>query len=188
MAVNVQMDGLADVIARLKALPKELVGKNGGPIRKALFAPAKMMRDDVKAAVPVWKGNKYSANSRNVPGLLRNSIGVFRDRRPESVGAAEHYQIGTRKSRKTYANTERNRRYRRVGKKYTVSGAAFYIMFVEFGTSTTGLGRPGQQAQRPFTRTFESKKYQTVTMFSSSLSKDLDAVVRKLARQTAAQL
>jgi HK97 gp10 family phage protein len=182
MAVEVQVEGLDDVVARLKALPAAL---SRGPIRKALFAPAKQMRDMVKATVPVWKG---PSNRWATVGLLRDSIGVFRDRHPEQKGAAEVYYIGTRKLRKAYADTARNRRYRRVGKKYTVSGAAFYVMFVEFGSSTTGLGRPGQAAQRPFTRTFEAQKYSAVTTFANQLAPQIDATVNKLAKMSASQL
>jgi hypothetical protein len=138
--------------------------------------------------VPVWRGNKYAGDHNHIPGLLRDSIGVFRDRHPEQRGAAEVYYIGTRKLRKAYANTVRNRRYRRVGKKYTVSGAAFYVMFVEFGTNTTGLGRPGQRAQRPFTRVFESGKNGVVTSFANNLAPQIDATVRKLAKMSATQL
>jgi hypothetical protein len=145
------------------------------------------MRDDVKAAVPVWKPNRFGTNS-HIPGLLRDSIGVFRERHPEDMGAAEVYYVGTRRLTRTYANTSNNRRKRRVGKKYKIAGAAYYVMFVEFGTSTTGLGRPGQNAQRPFTKVFEADKENSVAMFSQSLGPDLDKTVAKLATQPAATL
>jgi HK97 gp10 family phage protein len=182
--VKIELVGLDDVVARLKALPYALAR---GPIRKALFAPAKKMRDDVKAAAPVGKPNKYAAND-HPPGLLRDSIGVFRDKHPEDKNAAEIYYIGTRKLSQKYANTVKNRRKQRVGKRYRVAGAAYYVKFVEFGTNTTGLGRPGQSAKRFFTHVFEAEKESAVTLFSVTLGPELDSTVRKLASMPASSL
>ncbi len=185
-AETIQLIGLDDVIARLKALPAAL---QRTAIRKALFAPAKMLREEVKAAVPVWRGsNKFNRNLRAVPGLWRDSVGVFRDRHPEESGAAEKYYIGERKLRRSYANTARNRRYYRVGKKYTIQGAAYYAKFVEFGTRTTGKGRPGQPAQRIYTKVYEAQKYNSVNRFAAVMSTQTDSVVRKLSRMSAGQL
>jgi HK97 gp10 family phage protein len=178
LSVEIQLVGLDDVIARLYALPTALAR---GPIRKALFAPAKKMRDDVQNAAPVWKGNRFGPNDVSVPGLLKKSIGVFRDRRPENP-MSEVYYIGTRRLTRTYANTTSNRRKKRVGKKYRIEGAGYYVKFVEFGTNTTGLGRPGQKAQRFFTHVYESEKESAVTLFTDTLAPELDATVRKLAQ------
>jgi HK97 gp10 family phage protein len=177
LSVGIELTGLDDVIARLYAMPTALAR---GPIRKALFAPAKKMRDDVQNAAPVWNGNRFGPNDAHVPGLLKKSIGVFRDRRPEAM--TEVYYIGTRRLTRTYANTTRNRRKQRVGKRYRVEGAGYYVKFVEFGTNTTGLGRPGQKAQRFFTHVFESEKESAVDLFTATLSPELDATVRKLAQ------
>jgi hypothetical protein len=61
-------------------------------------------------------------------------------------------------------------------------------MFVEFGTATTGLGRPGQQAKRPFTHVFEAQKESAVSMFERNIGPDIDKTVAKLAKMSAASL
>ncbi len=180
---TVKLTGLDDVLAVFKALPQEL---KKGPLRKASYAATKVIRDAVVKNVPVWKGNKYAGNNGHIPGLLKESIGIFRDRDPAKYDAAEVYHVGTRRLTKRYANTARNRRYYRVGKKYKVSGAAFYAMFVEWGTSTTGLGRPGQAAKRPFGNAYEATKHQAVVVMTETLSTDIERTVTKLAKRKAA--
>ncbi len=182
---TVRIIGLDDIMARFKALPGEL---KKGPIRKSSYAATKVIRDEVVKNVPVWKGNKFAGNNGHIPGLLKESIGIFRDRDPAKFDAAEVYHVGTRRLTKRYANTAKNRRYYRVGKKYKISGAAYYAMFVEWGTKTTGLGRPGQDAKRPFGKAYEATKQQAVSTFTQTLSTDIDKVVTKLAKQKATGL
>lgn len=43
MADRAKVLGLQETVARLRALPQELSGKNGGPIRRALFQAAKVV-------------------------------------------------------------------------------------------------------------------------------------------------
>lgn len=186
MAETVKITGLDDVIARLKALPKELVGKNGGPIRRALYKAGLPLKKDLIARVPRAKQrNQYPP----YPGLLADSISLFRDRAPQERGAAEAYTVGVRPIIRAYANTAKNRRMRRVGKKYKVPAAGWYIKFLEFGTK--GGQRNGKGIQPPrklFTNEFEAHKQDVVNDFGNALRGDVDRTIEKLARKKAGQL
>lgn len=48
----VRVEGLQETVERLKELPQELSGRNGGPIRKALFQAAKIIEEETKKRAP----------------------------------------------------------------------------------------------------------------------------------------
>lgn len=158
MADLANITGLDETLKALRALPRAISGKNGGPLRRALFAAAKVVKAEVMQAAPVRTG------------LLKGSIATFRDRHPEQIGANEHYTIGIRKQRKKFRENYRNGRLGRIGKSYTTLGASFYGKFVEFGTS--------KMAAHPFMRpAFEATKQQAVTAFEDALRKEVDKAV-----------
>lgn len=155
--------GLDETLKALRALPRAISGKGGGPLRKALFAAAKVVKSEVMQTAPVRTG------------LLKGSVATFRDRHPEKVGASEHYTIGIRKQRVKYRENYRNGRLGRIGKSYTTMGAAYYAKFVEFGTS--------KQAAHPFMRpAFEATKQQAVTAFEDALRKEVSKAVEQAKR------
>lgn len=171
--------GLEDVEARLKAIPVEL---RKGPVQRATLAGARMMREKVRAAVPQWNGAPLSGGRQ--PGLLKQSIAVFTDRKaPPGV---IRYLIGTRRLKKSYVNNAKNRRYYRVGKKYFVPGAGYYIKFVEFGSRSAGPKQPktharkGQGAQHPFANTVEANAQAFIDTFTTTLETQLTATIKKL--------
>lgn len=152
-----RLEGLSDLLAKLKALPAEIGSKGGGPLRLALFTAAKLMRDDAQARAPVDTGR------------LRRNVIAFRDRDPRSSGVTEQYGITWRRGkqgrqRKGYHTTAR-------GEK-----DAFYGRFVEFGTSKT----PAQPFLRP---AFEAKKRESAELFRTKLAAAIAAAVRKLERR-----
>lgn len=155
--------GLDATLKALRALPKAISGKGGGPLRKALFAAAKVVKAEVMQAAPVRTG------------LLRDSIATFRDRHPESVGASEHYTVGIRKQRVKYKENYRNGRLGRIGKSYSRAGAAYYGKFIEFGTS--------RMSAHPFMRpAFEASKRASVTAFEDALRKEVSKAVEQAKR------
>lgn len=158
---TVEVEGLGELLKRLEALPREISGKNGGPVRRALGRAARLVRDEVRTNAPRRSGN-----------LQANIIAArVRDDRPP--GVAERFVVSVRGKRQRYANTAENRRSGRVGKTYQRDGDAFYWKFLEFGTA--------KMPARPFIQpSFASSAQAALTEFTRALGADLDKVVRKL--------
>jgi HK97 gp10 family phage protein len=163
--VQIKVEGLAELAKALKALPPEISGKNGGPLRKAIGRAAVVIRDDARRRAPVDTGN------------LRDNI--IAARRRKSPPGTEGYYIEVRRKRRKYANTRANRRKGRAGMSYETMGEAYYGMFVELGTEKE-LGTARMQAQ-PFLRpAFESKKVEAVETFRVEFAKAIDAAAKKV--------
>lgn|SRR5574343_86603 len=151
--VEVKIVGLEQTIAALKRLPDALGGKRGGPMRGALFVAASSMKKVVRGNTPVGKGTP-------LPGLLRNSVYVYRKRRPES--GTEHYLVAMRSNRK-----------KGLGRKFgSMTAGAYYWHFVEFGTVKMG-------ARNYMRRAFAAEARNSVAIFSKELAKQVDAAVIK---------
>lgn len=160
---TIKVKGLDQLLKNMQQLPRELVSKNGGLVRSALFKSTKLIRDEARLRAPKDTGN-----------LSRNVIAV-RDRNPQQAGASERYQITVRKKRLT-KKAKANAARKANGKiDYRAAGDAFYWRFVEFGTA--------KMAATPFLRPgFESRKEQAVDTFKDSLGKGVARVVRKMKK------
>ena len=161
---TVEIEGLGELLRRLEALPREISGKNGGPVRRALGRAARLVRDEVKKNAPKRTGR-----------LEANIIAArVRDDRPP--GVSERFVVSVRGKRQRYGNTAENRRSGRVGKTYQRDGEAFYWKFLEFGTQ--------KRAATPFIQpSFAASAQAALDEFSRALGRDLDKIVRKLNPQ-----
>lgn len=157
--MQIKVEGLAELAKALKALPPEIAGKNGGPLRKAIGRAAVVIRDDARRRAPVDTGN------------LRDNIIAVRKRR--TPNGNEGYFVEVRRKRRKYANTRANRRKKRAGMNYETMGEAYYGMFVELGTAKS----PAQPFLRP---AFESKKVEAVETFRVEFAKAIDAAAKKV--------
>lgn len=157
--MQIKVEGLAELAKALKALPPEIAGKNGGPLRRAIGRAAVVIRDDARRRAPVDTGN------------LRDNIIAVRKRK--SPQGTEGYFVEVRRKRRKYANTRANRRKGRVGKTYENLGEVYYGMFVELGTAKM----PAQPFLRP---AFESKKAEAVETFRVELAKGIEQAARKV--------
>lgn len=168
MASSVKITGLDETVAALKALPKELGSKGGGPVRHALHAAATVMRDEAIRLAP-----------HGETGNLKRNIYLYRDRNPKaSTGATERYLLGVRKGRGQYKATALNKKLGRVGGSFVgPRGNAYYWFYVEFGTVKMG----GKPFLRP---AFESKKNEVVGVFSEDLKKQVASAVAKARQST----
>jgi HK97 gp10 family phage protein len=162
--MELKVEGVAEVTRRLRALPPELGSKGGGPVRSALFAAMRIVRDDARMRAPRDSGN-----------LVANIIG-YRHRDPKRAGATERYDVGMRRGTKRYANNVRNRRSGRVGQKFRTAGAAYYGRFIELGTAKM----PAQPFLRP---AFEANKTEAVEAFRQRFLKAVEAAEKKLGRR-----
>jgi HK97 gp10 family phage protein len=101
MAEDTQtLHGLDDVLAKLKALPPEIVSKSGGPVKTALRKGAKVIADEWKANVQriIDEPNVGGVPTRST-GLLKGAIAVTRDSRPQRAGANERYVVRVRRKK-----------------------------------------------------------------------------------------
>lgn len=171
MADN-DVKGLPQLLRAMQQLPAEIVSKNGGPLKRALFAAAKVIKEEAARLAP------------RRTGFLSTQLAVYRDRNPAdaegshfglaSQGATERYLIGVRRRKKRYGNNKKNRQKERVGEAFKTEDA-FYWRFLEFGTD--------RAAAKPFMRpAFEAKKHEAVARFVEVLRKGVQAAVRKVAR------
>jgi HK97 gp10 family phage protein len=152
---EVRIEGLSELLEKLKALPSEIGSKGGGPLRLALLTAAKVMRDHARAPVDT--------------GRLKRNIILFRDRDPRSSGVTEQYGI-------TFRRGKRGRQRRSYHASARGENDAFYGRFVEFGTSDT----PAQPFLRP---AFETKKMESAEVFRTKLADAIDKAVKKMQRR-----
>lgn len=105
--IDVEVKGLKELEESLKRLPDDLART---ALAQAVFAGAKVVRDEAKRLCPVETGN------------LRESIRIKRKKNPGWKNATVLYQVGPGRSRKKGKDG-----------KYTVDG--YYSHMVEFGTA-----------------------------------------------------
>lgn len=158
-----QVQGLSQLLRNMEQLPREMVSKNGGLVRSALFVGVKRVRDRARELAPRDTGN-----------MAKNIIAV-RDSNPTRAGAAERYIITVRKKRwgrKALAKAVRKSNGKIDGRQ---NGDAFYWRFIEFGTKFI-------QARPFLRRAFEEDKRMAVEDFKRSLGGGIQRVVRKMAK------
>lgn len=161
---TVQVHGLKELGERLKALPAEIAGKNGGPLLAALRKMGREIQQEAQQRVPVDTGT------------LRENIIVTRSRNPQAVGMTEAVQVTVRYKARKYKDNKKNRRKKQVGEEYRDDGPLFYAKFLEFGTV--------KMQPHPFMRpAFEAKKSALPEMFKKELSAAIDRAVMKLRKR-----
>lgn len=173
MGSDVKIEGLAEIDRRLRQLPKELVGKAGGPVRKGLRAAAYMVRDEAKSRAP------------KDTGKLRDNIVARLESNPQKKGASELFKVGVRV--KGNAFNPKN---------------AFYWRFIEFGRGPVQLlkarglfgpvgdryrflGRSVSAVQpRPFlTPALVENEQRVSDIFVRETRRAIDQVVKRMAKK-----
>lgn len=66
------IEGLEGLLDRLKALPKEISGKAGGPVKKSLLEGAKIIADEARQTL------QAAINQPNVDGTVSRSTGTLK--------------------------------------------------------------------------------------------------------------
>lgn len=165
MAEHVTLKWAEESAKALRALPREISGKNGGPLRAALYAAGTVIREEALRNAPVGDGTPN-------PGNLRRQIFMGRDRNPASVGAAEHYFISVRSGRRGLFGKGVS------GNTRALTGEdAFYWWYVEFGTSK-------QPAQSFMRRSFDAQASTALEVFRRKLASSLASAAERARRQS----
>ena len=156
---NVQIEGLAELAKALKELP-ERVAKNG--LRAAVYAGAKVIRDEAKLLAPVAVA--CLGPKQPPPGTLKRAL--IMKQIPELSG----------KSKQTFFVMVRHgKKYRNQGNNGKLSQDAWYWRFVEFGTV--------KMAAQPFLRpAFDAKKTQAVAAIKERLAERIELAVQELKK------
>ena len=164
MADTQTIHGLDDVLAKLKALPPEIVSKRGGPVRKALRKGAMVIVNEWKAQVQrVIDEPNVNAEPEQSTGLLKSSIGATLDSKPQRHGANERYVV-----------RPRNRKYPNTGKHVVTTAQVARLL--EYGTEKMAAhpwAVPGYMASR-------QRALDTVVR---ELNLGIDLIVKKLSKQ-----
>jgi len=171
--LQINITGIDDVLASLKALPPEVVSKRGGPVRKALRKAAVVIQKEAKANVRkiVAEPNKDGKPTKST-GALEKSIVVTRGKYLGGI-KGERYLVWLGSYKQAYANTKRNVRKRRVGLEYEVELPNFYGRLLEYGTSKM---RP-----HPWMRPAAiSKKTEAINTATRELVKEINKIKKKL--------
>jgi len=121
MDISIKVEGLAELDKKLREFAPKLQKKM---LTKSLRAAAKVIQTEAKAEAP------------SDTGTLKRNIVV---RGARKRGAAARVSIGIKTKTQTFADSAKNRRAGRAGKKYKVAGDAFYGRFVEFGTKAHAI-------------------------------------------------
>jgi HK97 gp10 family phage protein len=156
---TVNVEGLDGLLARLKALPKEISGKAGGPVKKSLLEGAKLIAEESRQTL------QASINSPNADGTISNSTGflkksiiVKRSARPPS-GVAELVQVRVKR-----------------GKTPDGTSVTAYGKYMEFGTD--------KQNALPWLRpAFENKKEAALGVIVSALKTAIVKAEKKASKR-----
>lgn len=100
MAIDTKtLHGVDDLLARLKALPPEIVSKRGGPVAAGLRKGARVVLKEAQRNILAVTRDSLAAGY--VPKkVLHDALSIRRDPRPQRSGANEKMQVFIRRNRK----------------------------------------------------------------------------------------
>lgn len=162
---SVSIEGLDDVLRRLRALGAE-ASKRGGPVRAAVRKGAVVIQKEMQAGVQRIIATPNKGGGDESTGLLLKSIKPMRAKARRDGTKGETYIVGPAKRARYPVDTR------------TPSG---------IGVATVGkmleYGTPKRQPM-PFARpAFHAKKGEAVQVMTDEVLKGIEKLERKLARK-----
>ena len=158
--IVVNVEGLETTLARLEALPAEVVSKSGGPVKAGLRKGALVIRDEMRRNVQTIVDEPDKDSDTTSTGLLRDSIAVKRGKGHATL-KGERYWVMVPK-RKRYP-TGSGIPVERVGQ------------MLEYGTSKRGPMPWAGPA-------FHAKKAEAMQVIVSEMNRAISTIERRLAR------
>jgi HK97 gp10 family phage protein len=165
---NLDVIGTPELIAALKALPKEIVGKKGGPLKSGMMSAMFPVLRDAQATAPVWKGKPRKDRHGNEvePGRLK--IALKRRRHPNPRKLDEIVGVGV------FAGRSREDRK-----------GAYYAHFVHKGTvkqrANPWLLKSMERYERDVVKRFNRSATRATLNAAKKIGRKNDAAVRRLA-------
>ena len=155
----IHVQGLDRLSRALKELPKR-VARSG--LRAAVYAGAKVIRDEAKLKAPV--ATAALGTNQPPPGTLKRSV-IMKQIPERSSDQKQTFFVTVRHGKK----------YRKQGKKGQLPQDAWYWRLVEFGTV--------KMSARPFLRpAFEGKKREVVQAIRDRLSQRISEAAQELKK------
>ena len=155
-----ELKGLDGVLRTLQELPPEVVSKAGGPVKRALRKGALVLLQEAALNLARATDNLSTDDQENT-GLLLSALVATRGKAPTG-GNGERYLVRVKRLS-----------YQRPGPATTTLATANLL---EYGSE--------KQKAEPWLRpAFAAKAQQAIQTVETELVKDIDRVVRKLARQ-----
>lgn len=170
----IRIEGLKGVLDALRALPLEVVSKNGGIIkssmRKSLLPMVAEAKLNVQRIIDAPNKDERESNSS---GLLKESIGVWRGKKIRGE-KGERMVVGVRPGRAArFANNKSNVRKGRAGATYEKNSRAFWGYFLEYGTNKMNA--------KPWLRpAFDATKNKVLDIFDKEINKKITRIIKKL--------
>lgn len=159
------LHGVDDLLAKLKALPPEIVSKNGGPVKAGLRKGAVVIQK--QARLNVLAVTRDSLAAGYVPTkVLHDAIVVRRDPNPRRAGANERFRVVVARGR------EYEGRLNSKGKQLT---AIMTGRWLELGTED-------QRAEPWLTPAYMSQREKALSTTIAEISKGIDRIIRKMSQ------
>lgn len=156
MAETIRVEGLKELAAALRELPKAVAARQ---LRLPVAHAAADMRDDARRRAPIAEASL--GPDRPKPGTLRKSIVI---KKVVGNDMQAIYVVAVRHGKK----------FSDVGKRHA-NLDAYYWRFIEFGTT--------HAAARPFLRpAFEALKRQAVETIKAELARGVETEAARLGR------
>ena len=173
--IDIEIAGLNGVLDMLSALPKEIVSKKGGPVRKALRKAAVIIQKEAQNNIQkiIDEPNKDGRPTKST-GALKNAVTVARGKYLGG-GLGERFLVWVPKKSKKYANTKANVRSGKAGGTYLAESPQFYGRFLEYGTSK-------MSAKKWLRPAFEAKRDQATATAVKSLTDEIEKISQKLLK------
>lgn len=163
---TVRIDGLDDLLRRLKALGAE-AQKSGGPVGQAVRAGGKVIASQAKANVEQIVATPNIGGGDESTGLLASSIRTMRAK-AHKVLKGETYIVTVPKAR----------RYPIGARSPSGAPVALVGRLLEYGT-------PKRRPMAWMRPAFHGKKNEAVKVMTTTLLKGIARLERKLARKSA---
>ena len=169
------IQGLDDVLDRLQALPKEVVQKRGGPVRKVARNAVHIIRDQARRnmeriiAAPNMRtlpdGSRIPSGDDKTTGRMVKSIRTVKGRSHKTLNGERYMMLIPRRAR--YPVSQRTP---------TGMPVAMVGRMLEYGTA--------RRQPMPWSRpAFHAKKMEAVRFVQRQLPIEIDKVVKQLARK-----
>src|SRR5690625_2088388 len=158
------IQGLDDVLDRLQALPKEVVQKRGGPVRKVARNAVHIIRDEARRNAQRIINRPNIGGRDESTGRLVKSIRTVKGRQHKTLNGERYMMLIPKRAR--YPISQRTP---------TGMPVAMIGRMLEYGTA--------RRQPMPWARpAFHAKKVEAVRFVQRQLPIEIDKVVKKLAR------